>query len=417
MRKAKKIAQTDLMDSLLKQAEKIQAELVAQRRWLHQNAETGFALKDTFSFIESELKKMGCTPKRCGKAGLTATIGQGDKCVLLRADADALPIKEETGLPFACKNGNMHACGHDLHTAMLLGAVKLLKAREERLNGVVKVFFQSAEEILEGAKEGIEEGILQNPKVDVALMVHTLTGVELPTGTLVVASAGVSAPAADYFSVQIKGKGCHGSAPWKGVDALTVAGHTLIALQEISARELSIANPAVLTVGSLQSGEAGNVFSDRASLHGTLRAFDERVREKVKMRVEEISKNVAKAFRAKAKTVYGGGCPTLVNDERLSAFATKTLTALLGKERTFTSQTLGGDVRENSGGSEDFAYIAHRVPSVMVAVASGERKDGYEFPLHHPKAKFDESALCIGSAVYAQVASEWLKEVKKDGAL
>ena len=397
------------MDSLLKQAEKIQAELIAQRRWLHQNAETGFALKDTFSFIESELQKMGCTPTRCGKAGLTATIGQGDKCILLRADADALPIKEETGLPFACKNGNMHACGHDLHTTMLLGAVKLLKTQEERLNGVVKVFFQSAEEILEGAKEGIEEGILQNPKVDVAIMAHTLTGMELPTGTAVVASGGVSAPAADYFTINIDGKGCHGSAPWKGVDALTVAAYILIALQEISARELSIANPAVLTVGSLRSGEGGNVISDKASLHGTLRAFDEKVREKVKTRMEEIVKNVAKAFRAKSKITYGGGCPTLVNDERLSAFATKTLTALLGKERTFTSQTLGGDVRENSGGSEDFAYIAHRVPSVMIAISAGERGKGYEFPLHHPKVIFDESALCIGSALYAHIAIEWLK--------
>ena len=398
------------MESLLKQAEGLQEDLVKIRRYLHETAETGFALAQTVAFIRRELESMGCKVKKCGRAGLTATIGKGERCILLRADTDALPIPERTGLKFACKNGHMHACGHDFHATALLGTARLLKARENELNGTVKLLFQPAEEILEGAQSVIKAGVLDEPKVQTAVMLHVLTAVDLPAGTAVIASGGVSAPTADYFTVRVKGKGCHGSAPWNGVDALTVASHILIALQEISARELSISNPAVLTIGSLQSGEGGNIISDKASLHGTLRAFDDSVRERVKTRLEEISESVATAFRAKAKVEYGGGCPTLVNDETLSALAYKASVKLLGKDRAFTSQSLGGDTRENSGGSEDFAYISHKVPSVMIALSAGERAKGYTYPLHHPKTDFDESVLYIGSALYANTAIAWLNE-------
>ncbi len=392
---------------LLDKAKALQNELVRMRRYLHANAETGFALSKTLEYVTKELESMGCAPRKCGKAGLIVTIGKkSGKSFLLRADMDALPITERSGEPFSAKNGNMHACGHDMHTAMLLGAAKLLKAHEEELNGTVKLLFQPAEEILEGAKDVLQAGVF-TVKTDGAMMLHVMTGNPLPTGTAVVASAGVSAPAADYFTIKVQGKGCHGSAPWNGVDALTVGARILLALQELAARELAPSQTAVLTVGSMKTGEAGNAISDFAELSGTLRAFDEGVRATLKKRMEEISKNIARAFRARAKIVYGGGCPTLVNDEKLSAFAKEKAEELL--ENVYASAELAGDAKEKSGGSEDFAYISHEVPSVMIALAAGEEKKGYKYPLHHPKVRFDEDALSRGSALYAYIAMEWLQ--------
>lgn len=396
-------------NALLENAKQMQDTLLQMRRTLHQTAEIGFALPKTLAYIQEQLLQMGYTPKKCGKSGWVVDVGDESKgkTILLRADIDGLPIRERTGLKFACKTGNMHACGHDLHATMLLGAAKLLKAQEARLKGRVRLLFQPAEELLEGAKDVIKHGALQG--VDTAVMLHVLTNVALPTGSVVVA-CGVSAPAADFFTIKVQGKGCHGSAPWNGIDALSVAAHILLALQGISAREISIAQPAVLTIGGLQTQDAGNVISDTAILKGSLRAFDEKVRLRVKTRMEEIAKNVAKAFRAKVKIEYGGGCPTLVNDSALSAFACDSVKRLLGNERAHLASDLGGGDKENSGGSEDFAYISHQIPSVMLALSAGESKDGYTYPLHHPKTAFDETALHVGAAVYAHIAIRWLED-------
>ena len=396
---------------ILQEAKNLQEELTAHRRYLHEHAETGFDLPKTTAYIQAQLKEMGYIPQKCGKAGIVVTVGKKKgKVFLLRADMDGLPIREKTDKKFACKYGNMHACGHDLHAAMLLGAARILKARERDLNGQIKLLFQPAEEILEGAKDVVASGVLQNPKVDGAMMIHVLTGLPLPTGTLIVSSAGVSAPAADYFTVRVQGKSCHGSAPWNGVDALSAGAHILLALQEISAREISAAYPAVLTVGSFKTQEAGNVISDFAELNGTLRSFDEDVRAQIKTRLEEIAKSVAKAFRAKAKISYGGGCPSLWNNEKLSALAESSLKTLFGEKKVFTSAALGGDTRAKSGGSEDFAYISRETPSVMLALAAGEPKKGYVYPLHHAQTDFDESVLPVGAAAYAYIATEFLNE-------
>lgn len=397
--------------NIIKQAQSLQKKLVAYRRYLHANAEVGFELKKTLSFVEKSLQKMGYTPKKCGKAGLVVTVGNPSKgrgAFLLRADMDALPLREETDLPYACKHGNMHACGHDMHTAMLLGAAKLLKSREKELNGQIKLLFQPAEETLEGSVDVLKSGVLSDPKVKAAMMLHVMTATELPTGNAVVASGGVSAPAADFFTVRVQGKGCHGSMPHKGVDALTAAAHILIALQEISAREIPTGEPFALTIGALHAGNAGNVIADVAEIKGTLRCFDEALRIRVKKRIEEISSHVAKAFRGSAETLYTSGCPTLINDEKLSDFTLRTLQALLGDKSVYSSSLFGG-AKNMAGGSEDFAYVSHEVPSVMVAIGAGEKEKGYAYPLHHPKVSFDENVLWVGSAVYAQTAIEWLK--------
>ena len=235
-------------EQILQEAKALQEEIKSHRLWLHTHAETGFDLTETKPYVKSALMKMGYTVQECGKAGLVTTVGKpGGKVLLLRADMDALPIAEEADVDFACQNGRMHACGHDMHTAMLLGAAKLLKAHESELDGMVKLMFQPAEEIFEGSKDMIASGVLENPRPDAALMIHVAAGMPLPAGTVVVSAPGVSAPAADYFTIRVHGKGCHGSAPQNGIDPLTAAAHILIALQEIHARELSASDEAVLT--------------------------------------------------------------------------------------------------------------------------------------------------------------------------
>lgn len=388
----------------------LQTELVEIRRYLHKHAEVGFDLKSTAAYIEKKLIEYGYAPVRLGGA-IVATVGKKGKTFLLRADMDALPIEERTELSYACTNGNMHACGHDMHAAMLLGAAKLLKAREKELNGRVKLLFQPAEESLEGAKDAIEKGVLEKPKPQAAMMLHVMTGVPFPAGTAVVAK-GVSAPAADFFSISVQGKGCHGAAPWNGVDALSVAARILLGLEEISAREVSTVKSVVLTVGKLETEGADNVIADRAVLKGTLRSFDEETRKRVKERVENIARHIATAFQAKAQVSYHGGCPTLVNDDALSQHTEEVLREYFGKTRVYNSESLGRDVRAGQGGSEDFAYFTHKIPCVMVAVSAGEREKGYVYPLHHPKVAFDEKVLSIGATMYAMNAYQWLK---KDG--
>ena len=381
--------------------------MIKDRRFLHKNAEVGFDLSNTVAYVKTRLEEMGYTPKVVGRCALTATIGRGSSAFLLRADMDGLPIKERSGEPFACKSGRMHACGHDIHTAMLLGAAKLLKMREKELKGSVKLFFQPAEELLAGAKNAVENGVLQNPKISGGMMVHVLTGVPFATGSVVVAQ-GVSAPAADFFKIEVQGQGCHGSTPWKGIDASAVAAKILLGLQEITAKEVSFSAQSVLSVGCIQAGAAGNVIADKAVLKGTLRSFDEEARAYIKTRINEIAKYTAKAFRAKAKTVFESGCPSLLNDEELSAFALKTTKELLGEKGVFSSAELGQN--KETGGSEDFAYISREAPSVMLALAAGDSRKGYDYPLHHPKVKFDENALYIGSALYAAMALRFLEK-------
>ena len=396
--------------NILNEARQLQEDLLAHRRWLHAHAETGFALEQTKAYVKETLEEMGYAVSECGKAGLTATVGpSGGKVILLRADMDALPITEETGLFYASANGTMHACGHDLHTAMLLGAAKLLKEHETELNGRVKFMFQPAEEIFEGSLDMIRHGVLEDPRPDAALMIHVSAGIPLPAGTVIVSSPGVSAPAADYFTIRVQGKGCHGSTPQNGVDPLTAAAHILIALQEILAREIGPSEEAVLTIGSFHGGEVGNVIPDSAELKGTIRTYDEKIRIFLKQRLQEISRGIAATFRASAEVSFGGCCPTLVNDQKFSETVTGILKDLLGHHSVFTTAQLGGGKPQRGGGSEDFAYISQEIPSVMLALAAGEPANGHCHPLHHPKVTFDESILSTGAAVFAGIAEVWLK--------
>lgn len=403
-------------EKILEEAKKMSQELSDKRRYLHKNAETGFDLTKTLKFVETELINMGYNPIHCGKAGLVVTAGgkkQG-KVFLIRGDMDALPIKEESGVDFASNNGCMHACGHDMHTTMMLGAAKILKEHEDEINGTIKLMFQPAEEIFEGSDDMIKNGLLENPKVDAALMIHVMANTPFKPGTAIVSSPGVSAPAADYFEIKIQGSGCHGSMPNTGVDPINVAAHLVLALQEINARELSVTEKAVLTIGKLNSGNIENVIPDTAVMGGTIRTYDEATREFIKTRMKEISENVAKTFRATAEVKFGSGCSTLVNNKELSICVSKYTEELLGKEMAFTVEELnsmsGGGESSKSAGSEDFAYVSQEVPSIMIALAAGQPEKGYSYPQHHPKVKFDEEALSYGASIYAYTAMKWLME-------
>ena len=380
-------------------------ELITHRRALHKIPGTGFDIAETVEYVRKALNDMGIEAKDCGKAGLTATIGKGGKVFLLRADMDALPIKEESELDFASDNGRMHACGHDLHTAMLLGAAKILKAHEAELGGTVKLMFQPAEEVFEGALDMINAGVLTDPKPDAAAMIHVIAGMPMEAGTIVVSAPGVSLPAADYFEIHIQGKGCHGSMPSDGIDPITVAAHTVINLQEISARELSTEQKAVLTFGRIHAGEASNVVPDTAFLGGTLRTYDEDIRAYIKERMASIAEGTANIFRAKAELKFTSGCPSLCNDPQLVKFAGESLKKL--------PDTVIYPLTSNSGGgSEDFAYISRQIPSLMLSLAAGDPKEGYLYPQHHPQVKFDEKAMEKGTAAFVWLAASWLEENK-----
>ena len=401
---------------LLREADAMQHHILAERRTLHRCPGTGFDIGETLAFVKKELADMGLQPMDCGRAGVVVPVGgkRPGKVFLLRADMDGLPIREEAEVDFAAQNGRMHACGHDLHTAMLLGAARLLKAHEEEIDGTVKLMFQPAEEIFEGSRDMIEAGLLENPKVDAAMMIHVMAGMPFPAGTVIVSAPGVSAPAADYFEIKVRGKGCHGSMPNTGVDPLTAAAHILIALQEIHARELAMDDRAVLTVGTMNAGTAPNVIPDTVTMGGSLRTFDEETRAFIKQRLTEIAAGIAKAFRAEASVTFGSGCPTLVNDKDLSLCCGKYIKELLGRGKSLSAaelNTMGGG-SSKSAGSEDFAYVSQEVPSIMLALAAGQPENGYRYPQHHPMAKFDESVLPGGSAVYAYVALRWLEEHK-----
>ncbi len=411
--------------ALLQEAASYQKDFTSYRHYLHAHAEVDFDLPQTVDYVREQLTMMGFDPIPCGRCGLTVTVGEKKpgKVFLLRADMDALPIREEAPVDFASDNGNMHACGHDIHTAMLLGAARLLKDHEDEICGTVKLMFQPAEETLGGAKDMIDHGILQDPIVDAAMMIHVMTGCPLPEGTVIIAPAGISAPAADMFEIRIQGQGCHGSSPNTGIDPLNVAAHILISLQELHARELAMIDRAALTIGSLHAGVAPNVIPDTAVMGGSLRAFDEETRRFLKERLIQIAQGTAALFRAQATVTFTCGCPALRNDASLCKDAETYLTDLLGETRAFSTEKLAAmaasqapsspdSTKRNTSvaGSEDFAYVSQQVPSVMLSLAAGHPDHGHEHALHHPQATFTDDILSVGSAVHACVAMRWLEE-------
>ncbi len=387
-------------ENILTEAQRELDTMISHRRYLHKNAETGFELEKTAEYVETELEKLGYEPQKCGKFGIFADIGEKNaSAVLLRADMDALPIKEASGEAFSSQNGNMHACGHDMHTSMLLGAAKLLKAHESELSRPVRLMFQPAEEILEGAKDMIESGVLDG--ISSAFMLHVASGIDLPVGAVIVPNVGIGAPASDHFSINIFGKGAHGATPQLAVDAIAVGCGILQGFSGLISRGLAISERATLTVGKFEGGESSNAIADRAKLRGTLRTFDGAVRDRLKRKMSELAQGVAELHGGTAELIFEHGCPTFLNDKSNISLALRRLPTILGSERVISAEKLGA---ASFGGSEDFAYVSQKVPTAVLSLAAGERKNGYEYPLHHPKVRFDESALPYGAAALASLA-------------
>ena len=401
-------------DKLLAEAEALQPQLQKWRRTIHRNPEIGFDLPKTRALVKQALTEMGYQPQDCGKAGILALAGgkRPGKTILLRGDMDALPIFEESGEVFASEiPGWMHGCGHDMLTAMMLGAARLLKAHEDELEGTVKLEFQPAEEIFQGSPDMLAHGLLEDPHVDAAVMFHVLGGMPLPLGEVLVPGGGITMASCEQYHIVVHGKGGHGSMPENCIDPITAAAHIHIALQEINARELSQNDFGVLTTGRFAAGAASNVIPDTAEMWGTIRTTDPENKSGalIKQRMTEIAQGVAAAFRCTAEVMFSDFCPCMVVDETLSKDAFGYLSEMLGQGVMDMTALTGG---KPGGGSEDFAFVSHEVPTVSLFLACGGPAQGCRYSQHHPKVRFDDSVLYKGSAAYGYVAMRWLAEHK-----
>lgn len=389
----------------------IKETIVENRHYLHQIPELGLDIPQTAAYVEKKLQEMGYETKRIGDCGVVALAGKGEgKCFLIRADMDALPVEEMADVEFKSTNGKMHACGHDCHAAMLLGAAQLLKNHEAEIEGTVKLMFQPAEETMEGGKMMVDGGVLENPHVDAAMAEHVFAALPMPVGSVALMGAKTKMAAVDWFTINITGKGCHGAMPNTGVDPLNVMSHIHLALQTINSRELDPMDNLVLTIGSMHGGQINNVIPNEATMAGSIRTLKNETRAMVKARMEAIVSTIAAAFGAQAEVVWSNGCPVLMQDEALYQEAKgylKNLEGLIVIDIDEMGVPAGGGM-----GSEDFAHVANEVPSVFLGIPAGRPEDGYIHPQHHPKARFMDEALPCGAAAYAQVAMEWLKNNK-----
>lgn len=388
-------------------------ELVENRRYLHTNAETGLEMPKAKAYIMKKLTEYGIDPKSCGKAGVTATIGHTGKghtgkVILLRADMDALPIREESGLDFACTTGDKaHACGHDFHAAMLLTAAKLLKEDEENLKGIVRLMFQPGEEIFEGAQDMIDGGILEKPKPDAALAFHIGSGQiapDTPEFLFLYNDTGVMMASMDEFCITIQGKGGHGGFPHLAVDPINIGAHIHLALQELIARECDPNHACVLTVGQFSGGLVPNIIPDTAVLRGTIRCNDAQSREKLVCRMRQIAEQTAMVFGGTARVTMPKRVPTLTCDK-------ETVQAMVSYMEELSIPGLAGTaLGMTASGSEDFALIAEQVPSAYIFIQAGFHDERGAYPQHHPRVQFNENVLHVGAACMAHCARRWLEE-------
>lgn len=397
---------------LLKEAENLQSELQDVRRDLHRHPEIGFDLGYTKALVKSKLTEMGYEPQDLGKAGVVVLAGGKNpgKTILIRADMDALPIQEEADVEYrSIDDGKMHGCGHDMHTAMMLGAAKILKAHEDEIQGTVKIEFQPAEEIFQGSADMLEAGLLENPHVDVAMMIHVVPGMPMPAGMFLVPDGGISMASCEQYHIVVKGKGGHGSTPHVAIDPITAAAHIHLALQEINSRELDGNTFGVFTTGHFAAGKTSNVIPDSAEMWGTIRTTDpdNEVGAYIKKRMTEICQGVGTALRCETNVEFYDFCPCMMIDSDLSADTMKYMKELMGQDVIDLSVISGGKA---GGGSEDFAFVSHKVPTVSMFLSAGNAKEGYIYGQHHPKVKFDDSVLYCGTAAYVWTALRWLEE-------
>ena len=379
-------------------------ETIANRRHIHKNAETGLDLPKTKAYVMEKLTEYGLEPKDCGYGG-TATLGKGGKGLLLRADMDALPMPEESGEEFACPTGKeAHTCGHDFHAAMLLTAAKMLKEKEDTLEGTIKFMFQPAEETFEGSKNMIENGILENPPVDAALAYHVSPG-KMPIGLFMYNDKDTMMYSVDGFKITIHGKGSHGAYPHVGVDPINIGVHIHLALQELIARESDPTHSCVLTIGQFAGGTAANIIPETAVLQGTIRTNKPEARELLVRRMKEVAEKTAAVYNGTVDIEMISEVPPLICNPKLTD-------EVVGYMQELGIPGLTPYPGISASASEDFAVIAEKVPSTFMYLSAGYLDERGQYPAHHPKAQFNEDVCPIGAACLAHCASQWLKNNK-----
>ena len=406
-------------------ADHLNDQVIAWRRDLHANPELGNREFRTGKLVADHLRKLGFDEVK-EKVAHTGVVGvlKGAKpgpCVALRADMDGLPVIEETDVPFkslvrttwnGAEAGVMHACGHDTHVAILMGVAEMLSQMRDDIHGTVKFIFQPAEEMPPigeegGAKLMIEEGCMQNPKVEAIFGLHITS--KMHTNTIGY-RVGPLMASADQFRIFIRGNQTHGAQPWSGVDPIVVGSQVVLGLQTIVSRKMNLTEePSVVTVGSFQAGNRSNIIPDEAKMEGTIRTFDERHRTEIHEFVEKITTLIAESGGAKAHVHIAKGYPVTVNDEALTNWAVPVL------KRIATEASVG--VCPKTCGAEDFAYYQQEVPGVFFFIGCTPKDQDCKYaPSNHsPRFYVDESGLKVGVKSLAALALDWLSANANDG--
>ena len=383
-------------------AQQTENYIIRNRRYLHEHPELSEKEEKTTEYIVKELKDLGLEPRRFENCYGCYVDIKGDKpgkIVALRADIDALPIKEETGLEFASQNGCMHACGHDTHMAMLLGAVKMLNDVKSEINGTVRAIFQPSEETATGAQAVIKEGVLEG--VSAIYGSHIWGNFDAP---LVSVESGKRMASCSSFKIEIDGRTAHGSAPNLGVDAIVVAASVIMNLQTYVSRNNDPLNPLVLTIGTIEGGSRFNVIPGKVTMEGTVRAFDSDL-DRIPNAMRRIIDGTAETFGAKAKLDFKWMTIPVINDnEELNTIAQNAVKKLYGEDGLGHLDTMMG--------SEDFSFYMGKVPGVFSFLGSRDTEKGYIYTNHQEQYTVDEGLLKRGAAVYAQFAFDYLEENK-----
>ena len=387
---------------LLAEAKHIEPEMIRTRRVIHQHPELAYHEVETSKLVAKRLESLGIEVKRgVGGTGVLGVLkgGRTGRVVALRADMDGLPIQETSDVAFRSRiDGAMHACGHDTHVAMLLGAARLLSEHRKELHGTVKFLFQPAEE--HGGKGGampmIKDGAMNDPKVDFVFGLHIEA--TRRSGEFGVREGAIAA-APDTFKVKILGKGGHGSAPHETIDPIYVAAHVILALQGVSARMIDPVRPFVITVGAVHSGTKENIIPDVATLDGTIRTLDEATRKLAKKKVEEVAKGVCRTFGASAEVEFEEDAyPVTVNDPQATEKVAAILRKIPGTRVKRVEAMLGG---------EDFSRFLQKAPGTFYFLGSRNPEKGCVYPNHSSKFKVDEDVLKFGAASLAMIAFEF----------
>ena len=379
--------------------EKNKEYVINLRREFHSNPEESFKEYETSNRVKEELDKMGIEYVSVAGTGVVATIkgNKPGKIIALRGDMDALTVKELNNMDFKSHNdGIMHACGHDGHISMLLGAAKVLNELKDEIKGSVKLFFQPAEEIAQGAHAMIKDGVMEG--VDSIFGIHLWADID--TGKVSV-EEGPRMAAADWFKINVKGKGGHGSAPQQCVDAVVVSSAIVMNLQSIVSREIHPNEPLVLTVGLLNSGSRFNVVAEDGYMEGTTRSFNPELRKNLPQMMERIIKSTAEAYRAEASLEFKFVTAPVINDPKCSRIAEVAVEKILGKD--------GITKFEKITGGEDISHFMELAPGALAFVGCRNEEKGASYPHHNGCFNIDEDALEIGTRLYTQYAIEYLQ--------